>query len=256
MQRMFTVRAVCLRRGAGVRWKSDIGFIGLGNMGANMAAHLVNAFEGRKLVVSDTARAHAKALEEKGAVWEEAPEAVAERCSTIITMLPSGPVVDSVYAKMFPLMQNGTVLLDASTIGPVAARSIAEKVAGLNKGITFCDAPVSGGVPAATAGTLTFMVGADSDEAFAVALRYLQLMGKNVVRCGPVAAGQTVKVANNLLLASSMVAVSEAMLIGTKLGCDPKTLAKVLNTSTGRCWSSDTYNPYPGAVEGAIPSAN
>eukprot|EP01061_Rhynchopus_euleeides_P016377 TRINITY_DN27651_c0_g1_i1.p1 TRINITY_DN27651_c0_g1~~TRINITY_DN27651_c0_g1_i1.p1 ORF type:complete len:323 (+),score=145.29 TRINITY_DN27651_c0_g1_i1:48-1016(+) len=254
---MQTLTGLRVVRRFGVRYASNgVGFIGLGNMGGSMAKHLIG-LEGRDVVVFDTAADHVNTLVDAGAKAAENPEELARQCSTIITMLPSGPVLEKVYSGsggVFSGVQDGTLLIDASTIGPVYAKSISQVVQKLDRGLAFIDAPVSGGVPAAAAGTLTFMVGAD-DASWEKAQKYLTLMGKNVVHCGPVCAGQTVKVANNLLLAASMVAVSEAMLMGTKLGCDPKTLANVLNTSTGRCWSSDTYNPYPHAVEGAIPSS-
>eukprot|EP01059_Diplonema_ambulator_P017074 TRINITY_DN29071_c0_g1_i1.p3 TRINITY_DN29071_c0_g1~~TRINITY_DN29071_c0_g1_i1.p3 ORF type:complete len:332 (+),score=128.75 TRINITY_DN29071_c0_g1_i1:119-997(+) len=225
-------------------------------MGANMAAHLLK-FNGRDLVVYDMNTKSITDLVAKGAVGATSPKEVAEQCSTIITMLPSGPVLDKVYTStggVFEGIQSNTLLIDASTIGPVSAKDISAKIDSLGKSLAFCDAPVSGGVPGAAAGTLTFMVGG-SEATFNDAKPYLAKMGKNVVHCGPVCAGQTVKVCNNLLLAASMIAVSEAMLMGTKLGCDPKTLASVLNTSTGRCWSSDSYNPYPHAIPNDIPSA-
>eukprot|EP01060_Flectonema_neradi_P034012 TRINITY_DN5843_c0_g1_i1.p1 TRINITY_DN5843_c0_g1~~TRINITY_DN5843_c0_g1_i1.p1 ORF type:complete len:314 (+),score=92.76 TRINITY_DN5843_c0_g1_i1:50-991(+) len=235
----------------GVRYNSGgIGFIGLGNMGSNMAKHLIQK---DKVVVFDTSAAAMKDLEAAGASCAASPNEVAKNCETLITMLPSGPVLEKVYfgdGGAIADLKSGSLLIDASIIGPVSANDVAARLSDFR----FCDAPVSGGVPAAAAGTLTFMVGAE-DATFEAAKPFLSLMGKNVVHCGPVSAGQTVKVANNLLLASSMIAVAEAMLIGTKLGCDPKTLASVLNTSTGRCWSSDTYNPYPHAIEGEIPSS-
>eukprot|EP01063_Lacrimia_lanifica_P009070 TRINITY_DN16098_c0_g1_i1.p2 TRINITY_DN16098_c0_g1~~TRINITY_DN16098_c0_g1_i1.p2 ORF type:complete len:325 (+),score=171.90 TRINITY_DN16098_c0_g1_i1:60-1034(+) len=242
----------------GARWNSGVGFIGLGNMGANMAKHLI-AFEGRDLVVFDTNPAAADELVAAGAKFAATPKELAEQCSTVITMLPSGPVLDKVYREdggVFHGVNTDALLIDASTTGPVWAKEIAEKVVAQNKGLDFVDAPVSGGVPGAAAATLSFMCGARDEAVFNNAKQYLDKMGKNIVNCGPVGAGQTVKVANNLLLAASMIAVSEAMLIGTKLGCDPKVLANVLNTSTGRCWSSDTYNPFPNAIDNdAIPSA-
>ena len=242
-------------RAFGRRYASNgIGFIGLGNMGGNMAKHLLQ-HEGRDLYVLDTNPKFVDKLVEDGAKAATSAQEVAANCTTIITMLPSGPVLNNVYNTLFKDIQKGSLLIDASTIGPVYAKSIHSRVLELDKDVSFCDAPVSGGVPGAAAGTLTFMVGAN-DETFVRAKTYLDKMGKNIVHCGPVVAGQTVKVANNLLLAASMIAVSEAMLIGTKLGCDPKTLAGVLNSSTGRCWSSDSYNPYPGALDATIPSNN
>lgn len=171
-------------------------------------------------------------------------------------MLPSSPHVRSCYLEgennLVEGLQPGQVFVDASTIDPAVAREIQAKLASL--GASMIDAPVSGGIGGAQNATLTFMVGGTPED-FEKAKPILQLMGKNIVYCGGSGNGQVVKLANNLVLGISMIAVSEAMNLGIKLGMDPKTLAGVLNTSTARCWSSDTYNPVPGVIPG-VPSSN
>jgi len=171
-------------------------------------------------------------------------------------MLPSSPHVQRVYAGeeggdgsdgVFAACGAGTLLLDCSTIDPNVARAVASQAGG--KGLRMVDAPVSGGVPAAEAGTLTFMVGgADAD--FADASMLLKQMGKNIVHCGGSGMGQVAKLCNNLLLGICMSGVAEAYNLGVRLGIDASTLASIINTSSGRCWSSDTYNPVPGVMEG------
>lgn len=161
-------------------------------------------------------------------------------------MLPASKHVKDVYAKLIPNAKQGTLFIDASTIDPQSSQQVNKDANA--KHLVFLDAPVSGGVGGAEAGTLTFMVGATPD-AFEKAKPYLTLMGKNIVHCGDNGMGQVAKICNNLILGISMTAVSEAMLLGTTLGMDAKKLAGIINTSSGRCWSSDTYNPYPGVME-------
>ena len=149
-------------------------------------------------------------------------------------------------------VKKGSLLIDSSTIDPMVSKELAKEVEKM--GAVFMDAPVSGGVGAAPSGNLTFMVGGVEEE-FAAAQELLGCMGSNVVYCGAVGTGQAAKICNNLLLAISMIGTAEAMNLGIRLGLDPKLLAKILNMSSGRCWSSDTYNPVPGVVDG-VPSAN
>ena len=166
-------------------------------------------------------------------------------------MLPAAQHVKPVYLGddgVLAGVAKGVPLVDSSTIDPATAKLIGEAAA--KQGNPFADAPVSGGVVGAQAGTLTFMVGAD--EALFETLRpVLSGMGKNMVRCGETGTGQIAKICNNLLLGISMIGVAEAMKLGETLGIDPTKLASIVNTSTGRCWSSDTCNPYPGIVETA-----
>eukprot|EP00300_Choanocystis_sp_HF-7_P003387 c12598_g1_i1.p1 GENE.c12598_g1_i1~~c12598_g1_i1.p1 ORF type:complete len:319 (+),score=70.39 c12598_g1_i1:44-1000(+) len=227
---------------------TTIGFIGLGNMGAHMARNLQTA--GHKMVVFDLSSAATDKLKVGGAIVAASPKEVAQKADVLITMLPSSPHVQRVYLGPDGIASAGSkakFCIDASTISPPIALQVSGDMAKL--GHTLIDAPVSGGTGGAEKGTLTFMVGA-TEEAFAKAKPVLARMGKNIVRCGGVSTGQVAKVANNLVLGISMIAVSEAMNLGTKLGADPKTLASVINTSSGRCWSSDTYNPCPGVMDG------
>lgn len=172
-------------------------------------------------------------------------------------MLPSSPHVREVYTKadsgiLAGLRANSDALLiDSSTIDPQTARDVAKLAA--SSGAVMIDAPVSGGVGGAEAGTLTFMVGG-SESAFARAQPLLAKMGKNIVHCGESGTGQVAKVCNNVVLGMSMAAVAEGMSLGVKLGMDPRKLAGIFNTSSARCWSSEVYNPCPGTMEN-VPSA-
>ncbi len=225
-----------------------IGFIGLGNMGGPMARNLIKA--GHQLTVSDLSQSAVAGLVEAGAT---AAASIAELARSdvemIITMLPAAPHVKGVYLGEDGLLANVAPqvrLIDSSTIDPMSARDVAAAAA--KQGNSLIDAPVSGGTGGATAGTLTFMVGGDKAD-FDAALPVLQAMGKNIVHCGPTGNGQVAKVANNMLLAITMIGTAEAMNLGVSLGMDPAVLAGIINTSSGRNWSSDTYNPYPGVMD-------
>eukprot|EP00457_Paulinella_chromatophora_P008660 gb/GEZN01008701.1/.p1 GENE.gb/GEZN01008701.1/~~gb/GEZN01008701.1/.p1 ORF type:complete len:328 (-),score=48.16 gb/GEZN01008701.1/:327-1310(-) len=225
-----------------------IGFIGLGNMGAHMASNLLK--KQQQLVVFDLNADAVKKLEDKGAKSAKNPKELAQQVKIIITMLPSSPHVHKVYCGDDGILagaSSSTFLIDSSTIEPGVAQQVA--AAAIAKQCRMVDAPVSGGVGGAEAGTLTFMVGGNEED-FKQALSLLQLMGKNIVHCGGSGMGQTAKVCNNLLLAISMTGVAEAMNLGISSGMDPKILASIINTSSGRCWSSDTYNPVPGVMQG------
>jgi len=226
-----------------------IGFVGLGHMGGPMAANLLKA--GHAVTAFDLVPAALDAAKAAGATLAASPRAAAEGAEVVITMLPAAQHVKAVYLNddgVLAGVAKGIPLVDSSTIDPATARSIGEAAG--KQGNPFADAPVSGGVVGAQAGTLTFMVGAD--EALFETLRpVLSGMGKNMVRCGETGTGQIAKICNNLLLGISMIGVAEAMKLGETLGIDPTKLASIVNTSTGRCWSSDTCNPYPGIVETA-----
>ncbi len=230
-----------------------IGFIGLGNMGAPMAHNLLKA--GHQLSVFDLNAAAVDNLVGAGALPVDSPTAIAQgNAELIITMLPAAPHVKSVYLGENGLIASsraGVMLIDCSTIDPHSAREVAKAAA--EHGNPMLDAPVSGGTGGAAAGTLTFMVGG-SDADFDRAQPILAAMGKNIVHCGAAGNGQVAKVANNMLLGISMIGVAEAMALGVALGMDAKTLAGVINTSSGRCWSSDTYNPFPGVLDN-VPSS-
>ncbi|MCO6060419.1 3-hydroxyisobutyrate dehydrogenase, partial [Pseudomonas sp. MOB-449] len=228
----------------------NIGFIGLGNMGGPMAINLLKA--GHQLLVNDISAASVARLVELGASAASSPADIARGdVDVIITMLPAATHVRGVYLGDDGLLANvrpGVLLIDSSTIDPQSAREVA--VAALRHGNPMLDAPVSGGTGGATAGTLTFMVGGEAAD-FDRAQPLLAAMGKNIVHCGGTGTGQAAKVANNMLLGISMVGVAEAMSLGVASGVDPKVLAGIINTSSGRCWSSDTYNPFPGVLENA-----
>ncbi|MAL97275.1 MAG: 3-hydroxyisobutyrate dehydrogenase [Alteromonadaceae bacterium] len=226
----------------------DIGFIGLGNMGGPMALNLLKA--GHNLTVYDlSANAVAAATDAGATAVNSVAEVAAADPAIIITMLPASSHVKAVYLDRGGLLARvrpRVLLIDASTIDPITAREVAGAAGA--QGNAMLDAPVSGGTGGAVAATLTFMVGGEGED-FERARPVLEAMGKKAIHCGPSGNGQVAKVSNNMLLAISMIGVAEAMSLGVGLGMDPKVLAEVLNTSTGRCWSSDTYNPFPGVQE-------
>ncbi|CAD5108650.1 3-hydroxyisobutyrate dehydrogenase [Zestomonas carbonaria] len=225
-----------------------IGFLGLGNMGAPMARNLLKA--GHALTVFDPSAPALAGLVEAGATAAASPAALARTdVEAIITMLPAAAHVKGVYLGEDGLLANvreGVLLIDSSTIDPHSAREVA--AAAVAHGNPMLDAPVSGGTGGAAAGTLTFMVGGEAGD-FERARPILASMGKNIVHCGGAGNGQVAKVANNMLLGISMIGVAEAMALGVALGMDASVLAGVINTSSGRCWSSDTYNPFPGVLD-------
>jgi 3-hydroxyisobutyrate dehydrogenase len=230
----------------------NIAFIGLGNMGGPMARNLLKA--GHALVVFDVVQRNVDALVAAGARAAASGRAAAADADLVITMLPSSPHVRAVYLGAEGLLagaRSGTPLIDSSTIDPHTAREVA--AAATARGFAMADAPVSGGTGGAEAGTLTFMVGAPP-ELYECIKPTLAHMGKNIVHCGDSGTGQVAKICNNLVLGISMIGVAEAMNLGTALGIDAKVLAGVINTSSGRCWSSDSYNPYPGVMEN-VPAA-
>lgn len=232
---------------------TKIGFVGLGNMGGHMARNLLK--KGYPLVVFDVSKDSVNSLKEAGAAVAGSPAEVASEVTTLVSMLPESGHVQEVYTGskgVFSTVKKSSLLMDCSTIDPAISKAMASLAS--QKGATFVDAPVSGGVNAARDALLTFMVGG-SEAAFKAANEYLACMGKNVVHCGDVGTGQAAKICNNMLLGISMIGTSETMNLGMKLGLDPKLLAKILNMSSGRCWSSEVYNPVPGVLEG-VPSSN
>ncbi|KNC77976.1 3-hydroxyisobutyrate dehydrogenase [Sphaeroforma arctica JP610] len=225
-----------------------VGFVGLGNMGRHMANNLIKA--GHEVTVYDINTTAAASLAEKGAKVANSPGEVASQVETVITMVPNSSHVIDVYEGEGGIIDSakpGLQCIDASTIDPAASRQV--HASATKKGLTFVDAPVSGGVGGAENGTLTFMVGGD-DESFAKAKEVLTDMGKNIVHCGGVGTGEVAKICNNMCMGISMAGVAESFNLGAKLGIDKKVLADIINSSTGRCWSSDTYNPVPGVMEG------
>ncbi len=226
-----------------------IGFVGLGHMGEPMARNLLK--HGHALRVYDLAPDPVRALAGAGAAAATSAADCARGSELVITMLPSSPHVRSAYlgeSGVLSGVARGTLLVDCSTIDPLTAREVAMDARA--KGCAMLDAPVSGGVGGAEAATLTFMVGGESKD-FEAARPVLRCMGANVVHCGGSGNGQVAKICNNLMLAIQMIATSEGMTLAAKLGMDPKVFAGIVNSSSGRCWSSDTYNPYPGVLDNA-----
>jgi len=230
---------------------NTVGFIGLGNMGKGMAENLVT--KGHAVLAYDVTSEAVSDIVGKGAHGASGPAEVAAGSEKVVTMLPNNAIVETVYKEVLDNARSGSLLVDCSTVDPALSKQLSQEA--LAKGCQFVDAPVSGGINAAAAGTLTFMVGAESEETFAVAEVLLKNMGAKITHCGGVGTGGAVKICNNLLLAISMIGTSEAMNLGIKLGLDPKLLASIMGSATGRCWSVDTYNPCPGVIEN-VPSSN
>ena len=227
----------------------NIAFIGLGNMGAPMARNLLKA--GHSLNLFDLNKEVLADLASQGGHISASPREAAQGAELVITMLPAAVHVRSVWLGENGVLAGigeGVPAVDCSTIDPQTARDVAAAAA--KQGVHMADAPVSGGTGGAQAGTLTFMVGA-TQALFDTLHPVLAQMGRNIVHCGDVGTGQVAKICNNLLLGISMVGVSEAMALGAALGIDSEVLAGVINSSTGRCWSSEVYNPWPGIVETA-----
>jgi 3-hydroxyisobutyrate dehydrogenase len=223
-----------------------IGFIGLGNMGLPMAINLIKA--GHQVEGVDINPAAVAKVKEAGGVGGDAAKSVAARCDVVITMLPAGQHVRDTYLGPNGIIENanaGTLLIDSSTIDVETARVVA--AAAEKKGLLMIDAPVSGGVGGATAGTLTFMCGG-SAQAFARAQSILEKMGKTIVHAGGAGNGQAAKICNNMVLGISMIAVSEAFVLAEKLGLDHQKLFDISSKSSGQCWSMTTYCPVPGPV--------
>jgi 3-hydroxyisobutyrate dehydrogenase len=223
-----------------------IGFIGLGNMGAPMAANLVKA--GHQVTGYDIVPAAIAALAAAGGrAAASAAEAVAAG-DVVITMLPAGPQVREVYlgnGGVLGRARNDALLVDCSTIDVETARAVA--AAAREAGFDIVDAPVSGGTAGAAAASLTFMVGGDA-AAFARARPVLDAMGRTIVHTGPAGNGQAVKICNNMMLAISMIGVCEAFTLAHKLGLTSQTLFDVVSKSTGQSWALTGYCPVPGPV--------
>ena len=220
-----------------------IAFIGLGNMGGPMAANLVKA--GHTVIGYDLSHDMLKAAEAAGIKAANVlTEALAE-AEVVVTMLPKGQHVLTVWTDILRSVPKGTLLIDSSTIDVDSART-AHVMAG-QVGCLSLDAPVSGGTGGASAGTLTFMAGG-SPESFAAAKPLLEVMGRKIVHCGDAGAGQAAKICNNMILGISMIGVCEAFVLGEKLGLSHQALFDVASTSSGQCWSISTYCPVPGPV--------
>jgi 3-hydroxyisobutyrate dehydrogenase len=229
---------------------STIGFIGLGNMGAPMAANLVKS--GDLVAGFDLVAASRQAGADQGVEIASNAEVAVEDADIVITMLPAGEHVRSVWTDVLPSAKPGALFIDCSTIDVTSARAAHALAA--ERGIAALDAPVSGGVAGAKAASLTFMVGGAAD-AFARGKPILERMGKRVVHCGDAGNGQVAKICNNMILGASMIAVSEAFVLGERLGLSHQALFDVASASSGQCWSLTSYCPVPGPVP-ASPANN
>lgn len=223
-----------------------IGFVGLGNMGLPMAANLVAA--GHEVRGFDVAGPARTAFNERGGIGCETAANAVSGCDAVLTMLPAGQHVravlvgrDGILEKLSP----GTLVVDCSTIDPPTARAMHE--AADERGLLFLDAPVSGGISGAAAGTLTFMVGGGS-AALDRARPFLERMGRTIVHAGAAGAGQAAKICNNMILGISMAAVGEAFALAEKLGLSAQALFDVASKSSGQCWALTAYCPVPGPV--------
>ncbi|MES0861255.1 3-hydroxyisobutyrate dehydrogenase [Ruegeria sp. SCPT10] len=214
----------------------QIGFIGLGNMGAPMAANLAKA--GHQVLGFDTAGVSVDGVTKA----ETAAEAVAG-AEAVITMLPNGAILRTVADQIIPHMQSGAALVDCSTVDVDSARAVADQANAA--GLLSVDAPVSGGIGGASAGTLTFMAGG-SEDAFAKAAPLFDIMGQKAVHCGEAGAGQAAKICNNMILGVTMIATCEAFALADKLGLDRQKMFDVVSTSSGYSWTMNAYCPAPG----------
>ena len=228
----------------------NIGFIGLGNMGGPMAANLVKS--GERVHGFDVVPASREASASDGVQIVGNAQDCVENADIVITMLPAGEHVLSVWNEIVPHARQGTLFIDCSTIDVDSARR-AHKLAAAS-GLATLDAPVSGGVGGAKAGTLTFMVGG-SAHAFAHGKPVLERMGKRIVHCGEAGNGQVAKICNNMILAASMIAVAEGFVMGEKLGLSHQALFDVASASSAQCWALTSYCPVPGPVP-ASPANN
>ncbi|MDK2594160.1 MULTISPECIES: 3-hydroxyisobutyrate dehydrogenase [Pseudoalteromonas] len=232
---------------------AKVGFIGLGNMGGPMAANLVKA--GHSVTVFDLNEEVVNQLVEQGA---SAAKKVSDTCTGadfVISMLPAGKHVRSIYTGedgLINYLSKSALVIDCSTIDAESAQFVGKELA--NAGVSFVDAPVSGGVAGAAAGTLTFIVGG-RDEDFAKAHTVLKDMGKNIYHAGDIGAGQVAKICNNMLLSILMAGTSEALQMGVDHGLDPKVLSEIMLNSSGRNWTLEVYNPCPNVLDN-VPSSN
>eukprot|EP00922_Rhytidocystis_sp_ex-Travisia-forbesii_P006025 GHVS01008744.1.p1 GENE.GHVS01008744.1~~GHVS01008744.1.p1 ORF type:complete len:375 (+),score=39.20 GHVS01008744.1:127-1125(+) len=232
---------------------SCIGLIGLGNMGLPIARNLLSA--GHQLVVHDVNKQAVEEAVRAGATKADSVKELAQKVTSVFSMLPALSHVRSVYLGPEGVLANlphkNTLIIDASTIGPVGSSEVIEEA--IKHGHRMIDAPVSGGVTAAAGATLTFMVGA-SDKDFKAVEPLLRKVGRAVVHCGGTTKGQAVKVCNNMILGCTMMGVSEGFRLAESLGVNMKLFNDVVNKSSGRCWSSELYNPVPGVMPN-VPAA-
>jgi 3-hydroxyisobutyrate dehydrogenase len=220
-----------------------IAFLGLGNMGGPMAANLISA--GHAVRGFDPVPAAAAAAAANGAnVFDSTVDAVTE-ADVVITMLPNGDIVKRCYAEVLPAARAGALFIDSSTISVSDAREVHAQAE--SHGVSQLDAPVSGGVKGAAAGTLAFMVGGD-ESAVQRARPVLEPMAGKIIHCGATGAGQAAKVCNNMVLAVQQIAIGEAFVLAEKLGLTAQSLFDVITGATGNCWAVHTNCPVPGPV--------
>ena len=220
-------------------------FIGLGNMGFSMGGHLMAS--GVKVAGFDQDKSVTEKFQSAGGCKFQTLESAVMESDAVITMLPSGKIVESVWNETTAYANKATTFIDSSTISPVDAKNLAE--ATMKKGFTCADAPVSGGVMGAQNATLSFMVGCKPED-YEKIEKFVSPMGRKVFNCGLHSSGQIAKCCNNLCLGITMAGLSESLALGVKLGADPQILSDIMKISTGRCWSLDTCNPIPGIMEG------
>ncbi len=229
-----------------------IAFIGLGNMGGGMAANQAKA--GHEVLAFDLSKAAVDKAAAAGATAAGSAAEAVKAADVVITMLPAGRHVRSVYAEqILPNAPAGALLIDCSTIDVESARAVAAQAKAA--GFRFADAPVSGGTAAADAGTLAFMVGCDEPD-FAAVEAALQPMSRVTFRAGDHGAGQAAKICNNMVLGISMIGVCEALALAEKLGLDPAKFHEISSQSSGQCWSLTSYCPWPGPVPTAPSNRN
>lgn len=219
----------------------NIGFIGLGNMGKPMALNLIKA--GFNLRCYDASGEARRSAAEAGAAVANTAAEAAYGAQALITMLPDGAIARQVWEEAASHLAPGAVVIDCSTIDLESARTLHRLAS--EKGLHPVDAPVSGGVGGATAATLTFMCGGEAD-ALDAAGPLLAAMGRKIVRCGPAGSGQAAKICNNMVLGVSMIGVCEAFALADRMGLDRQAMFDVVSTSSGSCWSINTYCPAPG----------
>lgn len=225
---------------------AKIGFIGLGNMGGGMALNILKA--GHDLKVFDLNPQVVSDICDKGAMAASSAVDAVTDVDAVITMLPAGKHVKSVYLGddgLIAAAAKGTIMMDCSTIDVETAREVV--TAATEAGMRMVDAPVSGGVAAAAAGSLTFMVGG-AENAFAASEPYLQDMGANIIHAGKAGSGQAAKICNNMMLGIQMISVSEAFILAEKLGLEADKLFAISSKASGQCWSLTSYCPVPGPV--------
>lgn len=213
-----------------------VGFIGLGNMGTPMAVNLAAA--GHDVTGFDLVTDCPIGVSKAKAAVQAATDA-----DVVITMLPNGAILRAVVGEIIPAMKTGATLLDCSTVDVESARAVADDAT--VAGLLAADAPVSGGIGGAAAGTLTFMAGG-SDAAFTTVSPLFDIMGQKAVHCGPSGNGQAAKICNNMILGATMVATCEAFALADKLGLDRQSMFDVVSTSSGYSWSMNAYCPAPG----------